>query len=80
MILTKVIMIELLRRTLEEQFADDLAYDKDMRAFCFRVPEPLSPREYRYRSRKEKTSATVVQLHFFCLRLGVQSKTYRTLG
>jgi hypothetical protein len=59
----EVIMIELLRRSLEEQFADDLAYDKETRAFYFRAPEPLSPREYRYRSLKEMTSATVVQLY-----------------
>jgi len=59
----EVITIELLRRTLEEQFAGDLAYDKDTRAFHFRAPEPLSPREYRYRSLKEMTSATVVQLY-----------------
>jgi hypothetical protein len=59
----EVIMIELLRRTLEDQFADDLVYDKDTRSFHFRAPEPLTPREYRYRSRKEMTSATVVQLY-----------------
>ena len=59
----EVIMIELLRRTLEDQFANDLAYDRDSRAFHFRVPEPLTPREYRYRSLKEMTSATVVQLY-----------------
>jgi hypothetical protein len=58
-----IIMIELLRRTLEEQFGDDLAYDKDTRSFHFRAPDPLSPREYRYRSLKEMTSATVVQLY-----------------
>ncbi len=59
----EVIMIELLRRTLEEQFADDLAYDKDAKAFYFRAPEPLEALEYRYRSLKEMTSATVVQLY-----------------
>lgn len=59
----EVIMIELLRRTMEEQFAGDLAYDKDTRAFHFRSPDPLVPREYRYRSLKEMTSATVVQLY-----------------
>jgi hypothetical protein len=58
-----VIMIELLRRTMEEQFAADIAYDKDTRAFHFRPPDPLVPREYRYRSLKEMTSATVVQLY-----------------
>ncbi len=59
----EVIMIELLRRTMEEQFAADIAYDKDTRAFHFRAPDPLVPREYRYRSLKEMTSATVVQLY-----------------
>jgi Domain of unknown function (DUF4365) len=59
----EVIMIELLRRTMEEQFAGDLAYDKETRAFHFRPPEPLVSREYRYRSLKEMTSATVVQLY-----------------
>ena len=48
---------------MEEQFAADLAYDKENRAFHFRPPEPLIPREYRYRSLKEMTSATVVQLY-----------------
>lgn len=59
----EVVMIELLRRTLEDQFAADLVYDKDGRAFHFRAPEPLVPREYRYRSLREWTSATVVQLY-----------------
>ncbi len=59
----EVVMIELLRRTMEEQFSVDLAYDKDTRAFHFLPPEPLAPREYRYRSLKEMTSATVVQLY-----------------
>jgi hypothetical protein len=59
----EIIVIELLRRTMEEQFAADLAYDKDSRAFHFRPPEPLAPRDYRYRSLKEMTSATVVQLY-----------------
>lgn len=59
----EVIMIELLRRTMEEQFTADIAYDKDTRAFHFRPPDPLVPREYRYRSLKEMTLATVVQLY-----------------
>ncbi len=59
----EIIMIELLRRTMDEQFAADIAYDKDTRAFHFRPPDPLAPREYRYRSLKEMTSATVVQLY-----------------
>ena len=56
-------MIELLRRTMEQQFSRDLAWDKESRAFHFRPPEPLAPLEYRYRSLKEMTSATVVQLY-----------------
>lgn len=59
----EVIMIELLRRTVEEQFVADLVYDKETKAFHFRAPDPLTPREYRYRSLKEMTSATVVQLY-----------------
>jgi hypothetical protein len=59
----EVVIIELLRRTMEQQFSPNLAYDKDTRAFHFRPPDPLMPREYRYRSLKEMTSATVVQLY-----------------
>ena len=59
----EVVMIELLRRTMDEQLSVDLAYDKDSRAFHFRPPEPLAPREYKYRSLREMTSATVVQLY-----------------
>jgi len=59
----EIVMIELLRRTMDEQFSVDLVYDKDTRAFHFRPPEPLAPREYKYRSLKEITSATVVQLY-----------------
>lgn len=59
----EVATIELLRRSVEEQFATDLAYDRDARAFHFRAPDPLVPREYRYRSLREWTSAAVVQLY-----------------
>lgn len=59
----EVMMIELLRRTLEAQFSTDLAFDREGRAFYFRAPKPLQPREYRYRSLREFTSATVVQLY-----------------
>lgn len=59
----EVVTIELLRRTLEDQFAADLAFERDGRAFFFRAPDPLAPREYRYRSLREFTSATVVQLY-----------------
>lgn len=60
----EVVVIELLRRTLEAQFAADLIFDQDSRAFCFRAPEPLGPRKYRYRSLREPTSAIVVQLYW----------------
>ena len=59
----ELIMIELLRRTLDEQFSADLAFDRAGRAFHFRAPIPLRPREYSYRSLREETSATVVQLY-----------------
>ncbi|MDR3474369.1 MAG: DUF4365 domain-containing protein [Devosia sp.] len=59
----ELVMIELLRRTMDEQFSVDLAFDKEARAFHFRPPDPLAPREYKYRSLKEMTSATVVQLY-----------------
>lgn len=59
----EVVMIELLRRTLEAQFAADLAYDRDSKTFYFRAPEPLFPRKYRYKSLREFTSATVVQIY-----------------
>jgi hypothetical protein len=59
----EVVMIELLRRTLIEQTAVDLAFDRDARAFYFRAPDPLVPQDYRYRSLKEMTSATVVQIY-----------------
>jgi len=59
----ELIMIELLRRTLGEQMSRDLAFDREARAFYFRAPDPLVPLEYRYRSLKEMTSATVVQVY-----------------
>ena len=59
----EVVMIELLRRTTDDQFSADLAYDREARAFHFRAPKPLQPKDYRYRSLKEMTSATVVQLY-----------------
>jgi hypothetical protein len=59
----EVVMIELLRRTLDAQFAVDLAFDRDSRGFYFRAPKPLKPREYRYRSLREETAAMVVQLY-----------------
>jgi hypothetical protein len=37
------------KRTMEDQFGADLAYDRDERAFYFRAPGPLAPPDYRYR-------------------------------
>jgi hypothetical protein len=59
----EMIMIELLRRTLGEQFGRHLAFDREAKVFYFRAPEPLVPLDYRYRSLKEMTSATVVQVY-----------------
>ena len=58
-----VVMIELLRRTLEEQCSEDLAYDKQSRAFHFRAPNPLAVRDFHYKSLAEMTSAKVVKLY-----------------
>lgn len=59
----ELIMIELLRRTLGEQASRNLAFDREARTFYFRAPDPLVPLDYRYRSLKEMTSATVVQIY-----------------
>lgn len=59
----ELIMIELLRRTFGEQLARNLSFDRERRAYYFRAPDPLIPLEYRYRSLKEMTSATVVQIY-----------------
>lgn len=59
----ELVMIELLRRTMDEQFSADLAWEKDARAFFFRTSERYAPRRYEYRSLKDPTSAMVVQVY-----------------
>lgn len=59
----EITMIELLRRTLEDQFDADLAYDRREGIFYFRAPKPLAPRIFRYYSLRDYTGATVVQLY-----------------
>jgi len=59
----EVVAIELLRRTMQEQFSLDLVYDRGARVFHFRAPERYATREYRYRSLREATSAMVVQVY-----------------
>lgn len=54
--------IELLRRSVEAQLVDDLFFDKDSRALCFRAYRPGMKREYEYRSLQNPTSAEVVTL------------------
>ena len=58
-----LIMIELLRRTMVEQFAADFGFDSNQRAFYFRTSERFQPRRYDYRSLREATWATVVQVY-----------------
>lgn len=55
-------VIELLRRSVEAQLAEDLFFDKDSRALCFRAFGPGKKREYAYRSLQNETSAEVVTL------------------
>jgi len=59
----EVVMIELLRRTMQEQVSPDLAYDRGAKVFHFRARERFATREYRYRSLREATSAMVVQVY-----------------
>lgn len=61
----EVVMIELLRRTMAEQFAAALAYDRKGRAFHFRADNRFETRRYRYRSLKDVTSAMVVQVYLY---------------
>ncbi|AIT79254.1 hypothetical protein JI59_05330 [Novosphingobium pentaromativorans US6-1] len=58
-----VMMIELLRRTMAEQFSDILAFDRKARLFYFKAEERYQQRRYFYRSLRETTSATVVQVY-----------------
>jgi hypothetical protein len=55
-------VIELLRRSIEAQLADNLFFDKESRALCFRAFGPGQKREYEYRSLQNPTSAEVVTL------------------
>lgn len=59
----ELVMIELLRRTMQEEFSADLAYDKAGRVFYFRVADRYQTRQYRYRSLREMTAAMVVQVY-----------------
>ena len=58
-----VMMIELLRRTMAEQFGEVLAYDRKARLFFFKAEGRYQARRYFYRSLRETTSATVVQVY-----------------
>lgn len=55
-------IIELLRRSVEAQLADDLFFDKESRALCFRALGPGKTRKYAYKSLQNETSAEVVAL------------------
>lgn len=59
----EIVMIELLRRTMAEQFAHELAYNRKGRIFFFKAEDRHQPRRYHYRSLKEVTSAMVVQVY-----------------
>ena len=54
--------IDLLRRSVEAQVSDDLFFDRDSRALCFRCLAPGQKREYPYKSLQNFTSADVVSL------------------
>lgn len=54
--------IDLLRRSVEAQLANDLFFDKESRALCFRAYGPGVKREYEYRSLQNPTRAEVVTL------------------
>lgn len=59
----ELIMIELLRRTMETQMSADLAFDSKAKTFYFRAFERNEVRKYEYRSLREATSAMVVQVY-----------------
>lgn len=61
----EVIMIELLRRSMAEQFGDILGYDRKARMFFFKAPDRFQPLRYHYRSLRDVTSATVVQVYLY---------------
>lgn len=59
----EVVMIELLRRTMAEQFGHELTYSNKGRIFYFKAEDRHQPRRYHYRSLREATSAMVVQVY-----------------
>ena len=56
-------VIELLRRSVEAQVRDDLAFDKDSKSLFFRARAPGAKRAYEYRSLSQMTSADVVSVY-----------------
>jgi hypothetical protein len=55
--------IDLLRRSVEAQLRDDLAFHKDSRSLYFRAIGAGRTRRYDYRSLQQVTSADVVSIH-----------------
>jgi len=55
--------IELLRRSVEAQVRDDLAFDKESKSLFFRAQAPGTKRRYEYRSLAQMTSADVVSVY-----------------
>ena len=55
--------IDLLRRTVEAQLRDDLAFDKESRSLYFRAHAPGRTRHYIYKSLQQFTSADVVSIY-----------------
>jgi hypothetical protein len=55
--------IDLLRRSVEAQVRDDLAFDKESRSLFFRAQAPGTKRSYEYRSLSQMTSADVVSVY-----------------
>lgn len=55
--------IDLLRRTVERQTSEQLLYLRKDRLFCFRATEINKPRNYRYPSNVNETSAKVVSVY-----------------
>jgi hypothetical protein len=55
--------IDLLRRSVEAQVREDLAFHKDSRSLYFRAHAPGRSRRYEYRSLLNNTSADVVSIH-----------------
>lgn len=57
------VFIDLLRRSVEAQLRDDLAFDKESRSLYFRAHAPGRVRRYDYRSLQQLTSADVVNVY-----------------